>query len=121
VKLDDIGPLVVTDDGVHVHSVADGGELIDWNIDTGEVTRSVLTIIRDMHTRVDFLNLANSDRWLVTAGNHHDVGIFDRATNRLVFFMQVSSAVWYVEKVWISGNRMIVTTDTGVMYDGILK
>jgi WD40 repeat protein len=121
VKLDDIGPLVVTDDGVHVHSVADGGELIDWNIDTGEVTRSLLTIIRDMHTRVDFLNLANSDRWLVTAGNHHDVGIFDRATNRLVFFMQVSSAVWYVEKVWISGNRMIVTTDTGVMYDGILK
>ena len=74
-----------------------------------------------MHSNVDFMTLANNDQWLVTAGNHGDVGIFDRATGRLVAYTQTAASAFYVEKVWTNGKRMIVTTDTGVMYDGILK
>ena len=67
------------------------------------------------------MTLANDDRWLVTAENHHDVGIFDRETGRLVFYMQAGGAAFRVEKVWIKGKRVILTTDIGVMYGGVLQ
>lgn len=121
IKPIDYGPLVVTDDGRHVYNLGVEGALTHWDLNTGKANTSVLGIIRENHSRVDFITLANDDRWLVTAGNHHDVGIFDRATGRLVFYVQVGGAAFFVEKVWIKGKRMIVTTDTGVMYDGLLK
>jgi len=121
IKSDDPGPLVVTDDGQHVYHIANEGSLTHWNINTGKATSKFLSRIREMHTRVGFMTLANNDRWLITAGNHHDVGIFDRATSRLVFYMQTGGAAFYVEKVWLNGKRMILTTDTGVMYNGILQ
>jgi hypothetical protein len=112
--------VVVTDDGRYVYNIAQEGALTYWDLETGKATETVLAKIREMHSRVDFVTVANDDRWLVTAGNHHDVGIFDRATGRLVFYMQVGGAVFFVEKVWLKGKRMIVTTDIGVMYDGVL-
>jgi WD40 repeat protein len=118
---DDWGPYVVTNDGRYVYQMAREGQLTKWDVHTGEVTQSVLSRIREMHSTVDFITLANDDQWLVTAGNHGDVGFFDRLTGRLVFYTQTSAAASYVEKVWISGNRMIFTTDTGVMFDGVLK
>jgi WD40 repeat protein len=117
----DRGPYVVTNDGRYVYQIAHGGQLTKWDVHTGEVIQSVLSRIREMHSNVDFITVANDDQWLVTAGNHGDVGIFDRLTGRLVFYMQTSAAASYVEKVWISGNRMVLTTDTGVMFGGILK
>jgi hypothetical protein len=66
------------------------------------------------------MTLANDDKWLVTAGNHGDVGIFDRATGSLVCYTQTSAAGFYVENVWVSGDRMVLTTDTGVMFEGRL-
>jgi len=65
--------------------------------------------------------IRTDDQWLVTAGNHGDVGIFDRETGRLLCYTRTSAAAFYVEKVWINGSRMIFTTDTGVMFDGILS
>jgi hypothetical protein len=113
--------VAVTDDGRHVYNLGTEGSLTHWDMRSGKRTSSVLGRIREMHTRVDFMTLANDDRWLVTAGNHRDVGIFDRATGRLVFYMQAGAAAFYAEKVWIKGRRMIITTDTGVMYDGLLQ
>ena len=115
------GPLVVTDDGRHVYNLGLEGALTHWDLTSGQATSSVLTRVREMHSRVDFITLANDDRWLVTAGNHHDVGIFERTTGRLVFYMQTGGAAFFVEKVWIKGKRMIVTTDIGVMYEGVLQ
>lgn len=119
-KADDWGPIVVTNDGRYVYQVASEGQLTRWDPQTGEVRESVLAKIREMHTRADFMTLANDDKWLITAGNHGDVGIFDRATGNLVCYTQTSAAGFYVEKVWVGGDRMIVTTDTGVMFEGRL-
>ena len=114
-------PIVITNDGRYIYQMGHEGSLTRWDIVTGATTNSVLARIREMHSNVDFMTLANNDRWLVTAGNHGDVGIFDRATGRLVAYTQTAASAFYVEKVWTNGKRMIVTTDTGVMYDGILK
>jgi WD40 repeat protein len=121
IKLGYPAPVVVTDDGRYVYSLGHEGALTSWDLRTGRATNSVLRRIREMHSNVDFITLANDDRWLVTAGNHRDVGIFDRATGRMVFYIQTGGAAFWVEKVWIKGKRMIVTTDTGVMYDGLLQ
>jgi tricorn protease-like protein len=113
--------LVITDDGQHVYNIASEGELTHWNVSAGTSEKTVLARIREMHTRVDFMTLANDDRWLVTAGNHHDVAIFERATGRLVFFVQAAAAAFYIEKVWLNNKRMIFTTDIGVMYEGVFQ
>ncbi len=115
------GPAVITNDGRYVSLIGREGSLTTWDISTAKTTTSILTRIREMHTRVDFMTLANDDRWLVTAGNHRDIAIFDRTTLRLRLFTQNSSGAFYVEEVWIKGNRMISTNDTGVMYSGVIK
>jgi WD40 repeat protein len=115
------GAVIVTDDGRHVYNIASEGALTHWDLNTAKTLNSVLDKIREMHSRVDFMTLANDDRWLVTAGNHHDVGIFERATGRLVFYMQTGGATFWIEKVWLKGKRMIATTDIGVLYDGVLQ
>ena len=89
-------------------------------MNTGEVNQTMLARIREQHSNVDFMMLANDDAWLVTAGNHGDVGIFERETGRLVAYPRTSSAAFYVETVWLQRNRMIFTTDTGVMIEGNL-
>lgn len=119
--VDEFGSMVVTDDGQHVYYIALEGALTHWDFSTGKTTNSVLAKIREMHSRVDFMTLANDDRWLVTAGNHHDVGIFDRTTGRLVFYVQTVGASFFIEKVWLNDKRMIVTTDIGVLYEGVLQ
>ena len=115
------GPLVVTNDGGQVYSIGHEGSLTTWDIAKATTSIVQLKRIREMHSRVDFMTLANDDRWLVTAGNHRDVAIFDRNNLRLLFFTQSGGAAVYVEKIWIKGNRMISTTDTGVMYSGVIK
>ena len=121
IKEEYAGPADITNDGRYVYLIGREGSLTTWDIVSGKTSTSVLARIREMHTRADFMTLANDDRWLVIAGNHRDVGIFDRATLKLLFYMQNTSAAHYVEQVWIRGNRMIVTNDTGVVHAGILK
>lgn len=120
-KSQDAGPLAITDDGRYVYRVVYGGELLKWDMKTATFTKSVLQRIRDVHSSVDFMMLANDDKWIVVAGNHGDVGIFDRVTSRLVSYTSVSAAAFWVERVWIRGDRMIFTTDTGALFDGRLK
>jgi WD40 repeat protein len=115
------GPMAVTNDGRYIYVLTRDGQLASWDLNTSQFTETTLTRIREMHTNADFMTLANDDKWVVTAGNHADVGIFDRATSRLVSYTQVSAAVVYAEKVWVRGDRLIFTTDTGVLFDGRLK
>lgn len=117
----DAGPMAVTNDGRYVHRVAHGGRWLSWDMKTAKFQEAVLTQVREMHSNVDFVTLANDDKWVVVAGNHGDVGIFDRVTARLVSYTRVSAAAFYVEKVWVRGDRLIFTTDTGTLFDGRLR
>lgn len=113
-------PMVITNDGKHLYQIQHGGELMRWNAQSGRLDKRVLTRIREMHTNVDFITLANDDKWLVTAGNHGDVGIFEVPSGNLVGYTQTTAHVFYAEKAWVKGNRLIFTTDTGIMLDGKL-
>ena len=119
-EADDYGPMSITNDGNYLHQVTHDGTLITWNTQSNEMTRRELKRIHDMHTNADFITLANDDQWLITAGNHGDIGIFERATGNLVCYELSGAAVFYAEKAWVRGDRLIFTTDTGVMFDGRL-
>jgi WD40 repeat protein len=115
------GPLVVTNDGKYVHQIGHDGNLITSDIVAATTTAVVLNRVREMHSNVDYMTLSSDDRWLVITGNHQDVGIFDRTTSRLLFYMRTGGAAWYVEKVWIKGDRLLMTTDVGIMYSAVIR
>jgi WD40 repeat protein len=117
---DEDGPMAITNDGKYVYQVLRDGTFVKWNSQSKETSKLELTRIRGMHTNVDFITLANDDQWLITAGNHGDVGIFESATGKLVCYEQSGAAVFYAEKAWVRGDRLIFTTDTGVLFDGRL-
>lgn len=121
IKVQDAGPLAVTNDGRHVSLVADDGRFLTFDTKTSKLTETVLKEIREASSNVDFMTLTNDDRWVVVTGNHSEVAIYDRATTRLISYTRTSAAAFYVETVWIHGDRMILTTDTGVLFDGRLK
>ncbi len=91
-KSTDAGPLAITNDGRYVYRVAHGGRLLMWDMKTSKFKETALTRVQEMHSNVDFVTLANDDKWVVIAGNHGDAGLFDRLTSRLVSYTRVSSA-----------------------------
>jgi WD40 repeat protein len=115
------GPVVITNEGRHVYRAVGEGSLTTWDMSNGKTTTTRLIKVSEMHSRVDYMTLAHDDRWLVTCGNHRDLAIFDRTTLRLLFIMQNAAAAHFVEKVWIKGDRLIMTSDTGVMHSGVIK
>lgn len=120
-KQEDAGPLAVTNDGRYVSLVAHGGRFLTFDMKTSKLTETVLKEIRDASSNVDYMTLANDDKWIVATGNHSEVAIFDRKTMRLVAYTRTSAAAVYVETVWIRGDRIIFTTDVGVVFDGRLR
>jgi len=120
-KPEDAGPLAVTNDGRYVSLVAHGGRFLTFDMKTSKLTETVLKEIREASSNVDFMTLANDDKWIVATGNHGEVAIYDRKTMRLVSYVRTSAAALYVETVWIRGDRVIFTTDTGVVFDGRLR
>ena len=115
------GPAVITNDGRYVYFAREEGTLVKWDTVAAKTTTTVFPRLSDAHSRVDFMTLANNDRWIIATGNHRDVGIFDRKTLELLFYMPNNAAVNFVERVWTNGERLIMTTDTGVMHLGSLK
>ena len=115
------GPIAITNDGRYIYVLNRDAQLGCWDLNTSQFTDSTLTAIKEIHTNADFMILANDDKWVITAGNHGDVGVFDRETSRVLSYTRVSAAFFYVERVWVRGNRVIFTTDVGALFDGVLK
>jgi hypothetical protein len=114
-------PLEVTNDGRYVYTIVGEGSLTRWDTVTGQPKKMVLQRLRETHSRSDFISLAENDTLFVAAGNHGDFGVFDALTGKLLSYGQIPAAAFFVEKVWVGGNRIVLTTDTGVMYSGSLR
>lgn len=113
-------PQAITNDGRYVYSIGSEGNLTRWDATTNQTTKMVLQKLRQVHSRVDYLTLAENDTLIVTPGNHGDVGVYDSQTGELISYTRTPAAVFWTEKAWLSENRLIFTTDTGVMYSGTL-
>lgn len=120
-SIEGFAPLAISNDGRYVYAYDHEGRLTKWDAKAGQVKVIVLEKMEQVHSRSDYILLAENDTRLLVAGNHGDIAIFDATSAELLFYDRTSAAAVYVESAWVNGNRMIFTTDTGVMIDGVLR
>jgi WD40 repeat protein len=113
-KLD--GRLVITNNGRYVYTTEFGGAVRRW--DTQSNTLKELMTVRGIpHS----LRLSTDERRLAIGGNHRDVGVYDAESGKPIGGFDVEASDFYVTNVWLRGNRLIFTTDSGVLFDGVLE
>lgn len=67
------------------------------------------------------LKLSPDEREIVVGGNHRDVAVFDIASGEERLHFRVNASDFYVTNVWLSGDRLLFSTDAGVLFDGLVK
>jgi hypothetical protein len=67
------------------------------------------------------IRLSADETKILFGGHHRDVAVFDATDGRELLSLSVVSADFYVTNVWSSGERLIFTTDAGVMLDGRIE
>lgn len=67
------------------------------------------------------LRLSAGEDLILVGGNHRDVAIYDAKTGKKVAAFDTEAADFNVTNVWLRGDRLIFTTDAGVLLDGMLE
>ena len=67
------------------------------------------------------IRLSVDEKKILFGGHHRDVAVFDATDGRELLSIAVGSADFYVTNVWSSGERLIFTTDAGVMLDSRIE
>ncbi|MEO6391365.1 MAG: hypothetical protein ABIP75_05890, partial [Pyrinomonadaceae bacterium] len=63
------------------------------------------------------LALSTDERYVIVGGNHFDIGVYDAKTGKQILDSRVDAADFYATNAWMSGMRLIFTTDGGVLFD----
>ena len=108
--------LTITGDGHYVYTVNFESSLQKWDTRSDSV-KELASIRGQARTLV----LSSDEKRLAVGGNHHDVAIYDVETGERLTYFQVAAADFYVTNVWVNGDRLLFSTDAGVMFDGRLK
>ena len=120
-KLEMESPVAAGNEGHFVYAVSREEILTRWDTRTGEIKETPLKRLSEIHDRSDFITLSSDGKQLVVCGSHSDLAIVDPDSGEVLFYDRIPAGVWFVEKVWLSGDRLVLTTDTGVMYSGKLE
>lgn len=115
-KIEDPKQVAVSDDGRFVYSTEWGAVIRRWD------TRLQTSLELSGHRgQAASLALSTDERHLVVGGNHFDIGVYDSAKAEQLFDTRVDGADFYVTNAWMGGNRMIFTTDGGLMFEYVLS
>jgi WD40 repeat protein len=109
-----VGSLAVSNDGGAVYAIDSPETLMRWDVKNDEFKK--LTSVPWCYT----IRLSADGTKILFGGHHRDVAVFDVTDGRELLSIAVTSADFYVTNVWSSGERLIFTTDAGVMLDGII-
>ena len=58
---------------------------------------------------------------IAIGGNHRDVAVYEIATGERRLYFEIGAADFYVTNVWLGGDRLLFSTDAGVLFDGRVK
>ena len=108
--------LTITNDGRYVYTTEFGSALRRWDI-TSNTMNELASITGQART----LKLSRDEREIILGGNHRDVAVFDIASGEERLYLKVTASDFYVTNVWLGGDRLLFSTDAGVLFDGILK
>ncbi|HKQ78031.1 MAG TPA: hypothetical protein VJ810_30315, partial [Blastocatellia bacterium] len=107
-----VGSLAVSNDGGAVYAINSPETLMRWDVKNDEFKK--LTSVPWCYT----IGLSADETKILFGGHHRDVAVFDATDGRELLSIAVASADFYVTNVWLSGDRLIFTTDAGVMLAG---
>jgi WD40 repeat protein len=114
--IDNLTGLTISSDGRYVYTTEFRAKLRQWDTQTS-VTREIGSIRGQARN----LRLSRDEKQIVIGGNHRDVAIYKIPTGELQLYFEIGAADFYVTNVWLSGNRLLFSTDAGVLFDGQVK
>lgn len=115
-KIDSPTQIAVTNDGQFVYTTEFEAHLRRW-----DTVKQNSTDLGQMRGQAHCLELSADEKRIIIGGNHRDVGIYDAASGKRLFYTDVEASDFYVTNVWLRGTRLIYTTDGGVIFDGNLE
>ncbi|MBO0862002.1 MAG: WD40 repeat domain-containing protein [Chloracidobacterium sp.] len=110
-----VGSLAVSSDGGAVYVINSPETLMRWDVKIDEF--KILTSVPFCYA----IRLSADESKILIGGHHRDVGIYDAKDGRELLSIAVASADFSVTNVWSSGERLIFTTDAGVLLDGRIE
>lgn len=112
-KIENLSHLAVTNDGHYVYTTGFAGDLRRWETRSDELKE-----LAGFRGQAHSLRLSVDESRVVIGGDHRDVSVHDATTGKRLAYFQTVAADFYVTNVWLRGNRVIFTTDAGVLFDG---
>jgi len=114
-KIESLSCLTLTNDGHYVYTTEFQGALRKW--DTRRDSFAELSSIRGQaHSSF----ISGDGRWLAIGGNHRDVALYDTNKGERFMYFQTEASDFYITNIWLLGNRLLFTTDAGVLKDGAI-
>ena len=115
-RIDNLTRLIISDDGRFIYTTEFHADLKKWDTRSNSM-RDLASIRGQART----LLLSTDGKRIVVGGNHRDVAVYDTSTGEALTSFSIAAADFYVTNVWLSGERLLFTTDAGVLFDGWLK
>ena len=115
-NVEDLTGLAITNNGGYVYTTEFRAKLRRWDTGTGAM-KELSEITGQAHA----VELSRDEREIIIGGNHRDVAIIDIASGEERLYVKVSASDFYVTNVWLGGDRLLFSTDVGVLFDGVVK
>ena len=114
-KVESLTRLTITNDGRYVYTIDFQGTLKRWETRSG-----LMKEVANIRGQARTLKLSRDEREILFGGNHRDVVIVDIGSGKEKLNIQMAAADFYVTNVWLSGDRLLFSTDAGVLFDGLV-
>ena len=75
----------------------------------------------DKPGQVAALRLSVDETRILIGGNHRDLEIYDAFSGDQITAFETMYSDFYVTNLWLKGDRLIFTTDAGVLFDGLFE
>lgn len=108
--------LTISNDGRYVYTTEFEATLRQWDTQT-----SLMKELGSIRGQARTLRLSRDEKEIVIGGNHRDVAVYEIATGEQRLYFEIAAADFYVTNVWLGGDRLLFTTDAGVLFDGWVR
>lgn len=108
--------LTITNNGRYVYTTEFEATLRQWDTKTNTMKE-----LASIPGQAATLKLSRDEKEIVMGGNHRDVAVFDIASGEERLYVRVPASDFYVTNVWLAGERLLFSTDTGVMFDCLVN
>ena len=117
-KIKETTKIAINNDGNYIYVTNFYAGLYRLKTDSSESQR----IVEGFRGQASSLQLSFDEKYAIIGGNHRDIGIYNLADGKTLFYDKyIDSSDFYITNSWMKNNRLIFTTDGGVMFDGILE